>query len=294
MNVSFFVPFNDDKESEDSIEIAHVTSDPESSDSENSILSQCSILSETFLASNEIDKSYINADLISINCPTSESLFQSGAGKIESTPEHLQFTQNLPTSYPVDYPKYPTSKTMTSLAKCRDFSGYPQDNPRTFLSEFESYALLHELSEHDPRRIAAFHLHLKGPALVWFNSLSDAARKSWTHISILFKEKYVNFNWQSATVIMESEIFQNMVLSPGQSLEDYFSKLSEKSQMLEKPEHELVAKFISGLPDKMAFFVRAGHPKDATIATSFGKDGRSLWLSSACRFNKCCKKREKR
>ncbi|CAG2200046.1 unnamed protein product [Mytilus edulis] len=52
---------------------------------------------------------------------------------------------------------------------------------------------------------------------------------------------------------MESEIFQNMVLSPGQSLEDYFSQLSEKAQILRKHDHELVAKFISGLPEKCHF-----------------------------------------
>ncbi|CAG2203424.1 unnamed protein product [Mytilus edulis] len=77
---------------------------------------------------------------------------------------------------------------------------------------------------------------------------------------------------------MESEIFQNMVLSPGQSLEDYFSQLSEKAQILRKHDHELVAKFISGLPEKMSFFVRAGQPVDAHHALTSAK------MAEACGY----------
>ena len=154
---------------------------------------------------------------------------------------------------------------MSKLVKYREFSGYPQDNAKGFLSEYESYALLHDL-ESDKRRIAAFHLHLKGPTLTWFNSLSEESKSSWSTMCVLFKEKFVNFNWQSATVIMESEIFQNMVLSPGQSLEYYFSQLSEKAQLLKQPEHEVVAIFISGIPGTMAFVVRAGQPAGAQEA----------------------------
>jgi hypothetical protein len=59
---------------------------------------------------------------------------------------------------------------MERLASCRKFGGYPHENASQFIAEFESYATLHyiKLCE-DSRKIAAFHLHLSGPALTWFN-----------------------------------------------------------------------------------------------------------------------------
>ncbi|CAC5399987.1 unnamed protein product [Mytilus coruscus] len=147
------------------------------------------------------------------------------SSKGETTPQPFKIA-TVPDT-PVPLPKFPKLLAMDKLAKCSTFSGYPQDNAKRFLAEFESYALLHDLAEQDKRRIAAFHLHLKGPALTWFNSLSDESKQSWQNIYVLFKEKYINFNLHSATVIMESELFQSLILSPGQSLEDYYSQILE-------------------------------------------------------------------
>lgn len=189
-----------------------------------------------------------------------------------SSPVTLNETQVPDFSISVpDTPLVKKTKMENFDIKCSTFSGYPQDNAKRFLSEFESYALLHGLENDDPRRIAAFHLHLKGPALTWYNSLSQTAKQKWSRISVLFDEKYVNFNVHSATVIMESELFQSMTLSQGQSLEDFYSHLVEKAQILQKPEHEIVSKFISALPEKMAFFVRAGQPRDIQSALTSAK-----------------------
>lgn len=160
---------------------------------------------------------------------------------------------------------------MEKLADCSNFSGYSQENASKFLSEFESYALLHDLRDMDRRKIAAFHLHLKGPALTWFNSLSQTARNSWATISILFREKYINCNHNSSIAMMEGQIFNAMRLMPGDKLEDFHSKLVEKGLLLNKPEHEILSKFIDGLPEKMAFFVRAGQPTDLAHALTAAK-----------------------
>ena len=110
---------------------------------------------------------------------------------------------------------------------------------------------MNELHLSDKRRIAAFHLHLRGPALSWFSALSDEAKRSWDTIIVLFKEKYVNVNWQSSKVMMENELFLYITLQPGQNIEDYFSRIVDKGQLLQKPEHEIMGKFISGLPNKI-------------------------------------------
>jgi hypothetical protein len=54
---------------------------------------------------------------------------------------------------------------MEKLANCSTFSGYSNDNAKKCLLEFMSYALLHDLHDYDGKKLAAFHLHLKGPAL---------------------------------------------------------------------------------------------------------------------------------
>ncbi|CAC5404413.1 unnamed protein product [Mytilus coruscus] len=49
--------------------------------------------------------------------------------------------------------------------------------------------------------------------------------------------------------------------------------LVEKAQLLHKADHDILTKFIKGLPEKLAFFVRAGNHKDSNSALSAAKMG---------------------
>ena len=71
--------------------------------------------------------------------------------------------------------------------------------------------------------------------------------------------------------MMESELFLYITLQPGQNIEDNFSRIVDKGQLLQKPEYEIMGKFITGLPNKMAFFVRAGHLTDTQTALTSSK-----------------------
>jgi hypothetical protein len=72
---------------------------------------------------------------------------------------------------------------MERLAKCSEFYGYPQDNGNKFLTEFESFTTLHDLSDYqDKRMLVAYHLHLRGPALIWFNSLSEKRTANFRNV----------------------------------------------------------------------------------------------------------------
>ncbi|VDH94560.1 Hypothetical predicted protein [Mytilus galloprovincialis] len=120
---------------------------------------------------------------------------------------------------------------MKSLTTCSKFQEYPQDNGNTFLTDFESFSTPHGLSElnlTDKRMIAAFNLHLKGPALTWYNSLSNESKSDWKSVRILFKEKYVNFCGHGANALMHNEIFQNLSLSSGQSVEHFYCLIYEE------------------------------------------------------------------
>jgi hypothetical protein len=85
---------------------------------------------------------------------------------------------------------------MEKLASCRTFAGYPRDNGNKFLKEFESFAILYELDDDDgddSRKLAAFHLHLQGPALTWSNGLAPGL--DWDTIKQGFLDKYVTIGW---------------------------------------------------------------------------------------------------
>ena len=134
-----------------------------------------------------------------------------------------------------------------------------------------SYALLHDLHAYDGKKVAAFHLHLEGPALTWYNALSDFSKRKWESVQVVFEEKFINFANNNTMAMMERQVFNALKLGPGQTLEDYHSQIIEKGTLLQKPEHEIIARFIDGFPEKAAFFVRAGQPPDLTLAFTSAK-----------------------
>ncbi|KAL5017800.1 hypothetical protein ScPMuIL_003522 [Solemya velum] len=64
-----------------------------------------------------------------------------------------------------------------------------------------------------------------------------------------------------------------MLLSAGEPLEDFQARLAEKGSSIGKSEMEILNKFISCLPEQLAFFVRAGNPKDCATAVEAAKLG---------------------
>ena len=81
----------------------------------------------------------------------------------------------------------------------------------------------------------------------------------------------MSVGWQHPSVVIENEIFHNLSLKPGQNIEDFYCLLIEKGQLLSKPEHEIMAQFIKGLPEKFAFYIRASKPNDTTEALTIAK-----------------------
>jgi hypothetical protein len=114
---------------------------------------------------------------------------------------------------------------------------------------------------------------MKGPALTWYNGLKTNAETKWDDVKTLFIDKYVRVGWQHPSVVIENEIFHNLSLKPGQNIEDFYCLLIEKGQLLSKPEHEIMAQFIKGLPEKLAFYIRASKPNDTTEALTIAKTG---------------------
>ena len=78
-----------------------------------------------------------------------------------------------------------------SLAK---FSGYPTEDAEMFLSNFSAYCLFNKINVQDPRTVAAFQLHLQGPALTWFTCLTDTEKADLASVKQLYRAKYLAEN----------------------------------------------------------------------------------------------------
>lgn len=74
--------------------------------------------------------------------------------------------------------------------------------------------------------------------------------------------------------LVESAMFDALTLHPTMPIETFHSQVVGKGSRLDKPEKDLTSKFISGLPQHLAFFVRAGNPRclqDAFQQAKFGE-----------------------
>lgn len=131
------------------------------------------------------------------------------------------------------------------------------EDSQRFLQDFESFCILTNIdSNHEPAKaIAAFRLHLQGPARVWFDSSLD--KSTWTAVKTSFMKEYCVYD-DNAKYMSEAAAFDQLALQPGQPLEDFHSIILEKGNLLHKHERDMTNKFIMSLPAQLAFFVRAG------------------------------------
>lgn len=239
-------------------------------DSEESLYS-APCLDDNFIDENLLTETNILSRVASISSDISRSPPQLSYHGQNLNSQNISETSSLVSSDRKSKRFIHKFSNMDALGVCNKFSGYPKDNGQKFLREFESFATLHDLDDDEGRKIAAFHLHLQGPALTWFNTIESEL--SWDNIRKLFNDKYINFGWQHPSVVVESELFQNLSLLPRQDIEDFFGQVIEKGHILKKPDYEIMAKFIQGLPEKLAFYVRASNPIDCNAALTFAKAG---------------------
>ena len=163
----------------------------------------------------------------------------------------------------------------TGRITLRKFSGYPSEDPDQFILDFEAYCTFARIVNADSRKVAAFQLHLQGPAQTWFCCLDEDERGDWDSVKTSFQEKYCIEN-NPPVLLVETEQFNSLRLLPSQQIEDYFSKILEKGKKINKSDQEILLKFIQGLPAQLAFFVRAGNPTDVHTALTSAKMGEAF------------------
>lgn len=149
----------------------------------------------------------------------------------------------------------------------RKFSGLSHENAKSFLSDFTAYCSLMKLSN-DKLKSAAFQLHLQGPAKTWLENL---ATNDWNTILFEFQNKYVDIS--QSDIIFETGKFQTFSLKSQQSLDEYAGLVRECGVKLQKSDTDTMLAFINGLPQRLAFFTRAGSPKTMDDALNAAKLG---------------------
>ncbi|GFO13525.1 chemosensory receptor c [Plakobranchus ocellatus] len=155
------------------------------------------------------------------------------------------------------------------------FSGLSTSSltPRQFLTDFENFTVLCNISG-DSKFVATFQLHLTGEARWWFDDLPSDLRSSWAKVKDAFQLRFVQRNLTNTSDFIHQEnLFLQMQLAPGQSINSIFYSIKKKVVTLGKSQSDLLARFVYSLPPDLAFFVRAGHPSSPEEALSVTRNG---------------------
>lgn len=97
------------------------------------------------------------------------------------------------------------------------FSGHVHEDPQKFLDELDSYLILHGIKvTSTDRKCAAFHLHLQGPALSWYQRLADTVKYNWNNLRAAFLAQYNN----NRCFHIDVEKFHSLRLQPNQRIKD--------------------------------------------------------------------------
>ena len=121
------------------------------------------------------------------------------------------------------------------------------------------------ITDTDGRKVAAFQLHLQGPANTWCSCLDEDDRSDLENLVAAFELNYCAEN-NRPVLFVETEQFTYLKLLPHQQIEYYYSQILEKGKKLSNSEQEQLLKFIPELPAQLAF------------SNDISQDGRIAWV----------------
>lgn len=146
----------------------------------------------------------------------------------------------------------PNYLKLSKWMKIMLMDGYSNESARKFLSKYQSFWTLQNLTD-DRQIIAAFHLHLKGPPLVWFLTSHHAYKELRTVLLEAFENQYIPGHLCDPIIIAESAMVDVLTPHPTIPIETFHSQVVEKCSRLDKPERDLTSKIIKSLPQQPVF-----------------------------------------
>ena len=134
------------------------------------------------------------------------------------------------------------------------FSGKTSENAREFLSTFNNYCKLNNISGDE--KLLSFEMCITGAAKSWFNGLTTDTINDFNKVQSEFNENFVQNNaWINTTRL------DNRRLLPTESAEQYIADVSELAQLVGATDNELSKALIRGLPNGLRWNVISFNPK---------------------------------
>ena len=155
--------------------------------------------------------------------------------------------------------------------KIKQYSGYKSEDHQEFMENLDAYFCANNIDS-DSRKIGIFRCYINGPAKTWFRYLGNDQKDTWEHVETAFNQKFAS-ELSSTERQLKSAEFLRLSWQQGQRLDDFCDNVISKGKALGKDDVELIAQFISGLPQQLAFFVRARNPDTLDQALETARSG---------------------
>ena len=150
------------------------------------------------------------------------------------------------------------------------------EDATAWLREFENCA---EFKGYDSKRkVQVLKVLLKNGAATWFDRFLNENVKgelSQDRIMETFKKKFIE-RFDKGNTWLEEHLVMFLTQKPHETVQQYYSKLTERAAKLNKSSTELLPMFIRGLASPVKTYVLARQPDDIQTAFSLAKTAESL------------------
>ena len=145
----------------------------------------------------------------------------------------------------------------------------------SFLKDYQAVCSSKGMRANDARKGPMMRVYLTGAAKTWHDNLPEQVTNDWGQLEAAFRAKYVPALDAQQAIILHEKLLQ-IKLKEHEQLEDYIARIVEVGTELGKTQEEMTATMMSGLPEKLGFYVRARNPEDLDEALAVAKLGERL------------------
>src|SRR6266487_1864242 len=157
-----------------------------------------------------------------------------------------------------------------NLVKIESFDG--TSDPISWLEQFESAAIANGLT--DDRKLAVALVYLTGTAQAWIQERQtnqatnpihwDVTPQNNAQPAVTFHQPFIDHFRNNARVAMWQQELDNHKQLPGQTVDQYVTKMQQLMKRIDPVnaaiEHQKISTFMRGLESRYKFYVRANNP----------------------------------
>ena len=155
--------------------------------------------------------------------------------------------------------------TNSSLFKQPPFNGLPNEDVNEWLAKFDRLSKFYSWS--NAKKLGALPLMLGGPALAWFQTLTNETANDYQALIEALKDR---FRAQNLDFILRQELYARKQ-GPTEPLSVYTEDLIRKCQRLSLSDIEMMNLFINGLKNEIKSHVILNQPKTFAEADNLAR-----------------------